>query len=199
MKETKEHIRSISFRLFLQKSFKEVTMQEIVDKTGMSKGAFYHYYKSKEEIFLEVLDSAFSSIINIDYSGFSKDSLYDFYHDYIAFLNRKYVEFQGLYEGSDSFDLNYYSLIFDGIRLFPEFKRKMVDSTRVELDSWRRIVHTARKMGEIESPMNNDQIAMIFINTSGGIGMNDMIAGATEDTTKSMLALWNAFYGQIKK
>ena len=56
MKDTKEHILMIAGQLFLQKSFKEVTMQEIVKETGLSKGAFYHYFTGKDELFLEVLN-----------------------------------------------------------------------------------------------------------------------------------------------
>ncbi|MDR3129397.1 MAG: TetR/AcrR family transcriptional regulator [Tannerellaceae bacterium] len=51
MKEVKEHILKTALTLFLQKSFKEVIMNDIVEKTGMSKGAFYHYYSSKEKVF----------------------------------------------------------------------------------------------------------------------------------------------------
>ncbi|MGD8401904.1 MAG: TetR/AcrR family transcriptional regulator, partial [Bacillota bacterium] len=60
--DSKKHIIDVSFGLFLQKSFKEVTMQEIVAKTGMSKGAFYHYFESKEQLFLEVINHFTSSI-----------------------------------------------------------------------------------------------------------------------------------------
>ena len=53
--KSKEHILITAFSLFLQKSFKEVTMKEIVKETGLSKGAFYHYFESKEQLFLELL------------------------------------------------------------------------------------------------------------------------------------------------
>jgi len=45
MNDTREHILKVAFNLFLLKSYKEVTMAELVEKTGMSKGAFYHYFK----------------------------------------------------------------------------------------------------------------------------------------------------------
>jgi TetR/AcrR family transcriptional repressor of nem operon len=40
MSGAKDHILLTSLKLFLQKSFKEVTMKEIVNKTGLSKGVF---------------------------------------------------------------------------------------------------------------------------------------------------------------
>jgi len=55
MNEAKEHILRTSLLLFLQKSYKEVTMREIVEKTALSKGAFYHYFSSKEQLFKEIV------------------------------------------------------------------------------------------------------------------------------------------------
>ena len=97
MNDTKKHILNVSLLLFLRKSFKEVTMKEIVEKTGMSKGAVYHYFESKEQLFLEVLTDSLDDIL-VDYTKFSKDSLNQFFHDYIdnfcdisAFISCKFL------------------------------------------------------------------------------------------------------------
>lgn len=199
MKDTKEHILKVSFGLFLQKSFKEVTMREIVEKTGMSKGAFYHYFNSKEQIFLEIINNAFSPMLYIDFRKLSCDTLSEFYHDYLAYMNRIYASFQNTVEGGDSFDLNYYALIFDAIRLFPDFKEKMVESTRVELETWVRIIRSAKEKGEISSSMSDDQIAHVFMHTNSGVGMDNIMTGKSENTTKTLLALWDSFYAQIRQ
>src|SRR5690625_1098605 len=89
MKNAKEHILSISFSLFLQKNFKEVTMKEIVEKTGLSKGAFYYYFKSKEQVFEEVIDYFFTEIMQTNFDNFSTDTLKHFYTDVLADLTLK--------------------------------------------------------------------------------------------------------------
>lgn len=197
MKDTRDHIINVSFGLFLQKSYKEVTMKEIVEKTGLSKGAFYHYFDSKEQIYLEIINQAFSSLIYADYSKFSKTSLSDFYHDYIDYLNRVYDLFKRSCNG-DSFDLNYYSLIFDALRLFPEFKEKVIESSIQELDSWSAIIKVARENGEIKSSMSDEEIAGIFVHTNSGIGMSNMMIGKSETTTSILIEQWDSFYLQIK-
>ena len=83
MKESKEHILKVAFYLFLQKGFKEVTMKEIVEKTGLSKGAFYHYFKSKEQLFFEVNDYFLTILAEVHYKQFSQSSLRQFYKDYL--------------------------------------------------------------------------------------------------------------------
>lgn len=200
MNNSKEHIINISFGLFLRKSFKEVTMKEIVEETGMSKGAFYHYFDSKEQLFLEIIDYAFSSVIDIDYSKFSNESLYDFYHSYITYLNdlnNSFMKNSSL--DSSTFDLNYYSIIFDALRLFPDFREKMVKSSQCELEAWKRIVYTSKKTGEIKSSMSDEQVASVFIHTNSGIGMNNIMIGRSDDTANDLLVLWDSFYEELRK
>lgn len=43
--------------LFTKKGFDNTTLQDIMDESGLSKGAIYHYFKSKEDI-IEALNSA---------------------------------------------------------------------------------------------------------------------------------------------
>ncbi|MCD8260962.1 MAG: TetR/AcrR family transcriptional regulator, partial [Bacteroides sp.] len=87
MKETKEYIIQKAFVLFLQKSYKEVTMQDIVKSTGLSKGAFYHYFKSKETVFEEVIRYFYDHIMITDYNDFPTTSLKEFYQTYIRKLH----------------------------------------------------------------------------------------------------------------
>ncbi len=56
MTDTKDHILRTAFSFFIKKSYKAVTMSDLEKATGLTKGAFYHYFKSKEEIYIEVID-----------------------------------------------------------------------------------------------------------------------------------------------
>lgn len=49
--ERREQILSCSMEVFLSKGYHNTTMKEIVASTGLSKGAIYHYFSSKEDIF----------------------------------------------------------------------------------------------------------------------------------------------------
>ncbi len=86
MKDTKEHIIKTSLKLFARKSFKEVTLKEIVDETGLSKGAFYHYFESKEKVFEEVVKHFYNDMIITDYSDFPQISLKAFCRFYLEKL-----------------------------------------------------------------------------------------------------------------
>lgn len=58
--ETVEKILSVAQRLFLEKGYDSTTIQDIVNELdGLSKGAVYHHFKSKEEIMDAVGDRMF--------------------------------------------------------------------------------------------------------------------------------------------
>ena len=57
---TVERILDVSQRLFLEKGYENTTIQDIVDELGgLTKGAIYHHFKSKEEIMDAVGDRMF--------------------------------------------------------------------------------------------------------------------------------------------
>lgn len=197
MKNTREHILNVAFKLFLQKSFKEVTIKEIVEETGLSKGAFYHYFTSKEQLFLELINNVFSSVLDVPYDQFNRESLYHFYIDYINYyvenLNQNNISGEG-----SATNFNYISLIFDAIKLFPDFQERLQESKDVQLNSWKKIIHASREKGEIDSPMSDEQIANMFINSSSGVEMHSIFKGNSEDIGKTLLNLWDSFYEELK-
>jgi AcrR family transcriptional regulator len=54
-KRTIEKILSTSTKLFVEKGYDKTSMQDIVDELGMSKGAIFHHFKSKEDILNAVI------------------------------------------------------------------------------------------------------------------------------------------------
>lgn len=53
--KTKQNIREKAYQLFAEKGFKAVTMKDICDRTGLSRGGLYRHYESTEQIFLEIV------------------------------------------------------------------------------------------------------------------------------------------------
>ncbi len=55
--ETVNRILTTAFRLFMEKGYEHTSVQEIIDNLGgLSKGAIYHHFKSKEDILVAVSD-----------------------------------------------------------------------------------------------------------------------------------------------
>ncbi|WP_101846067.1 TetR/AcrR family transcriptional regulator [Halobacillus sp. Marseille-P3879] len=68
--------------LFGRKGFRETSIQDIVDANGMTKGTFYYYFKSKEDVLVYIHDTFISDLLtkqekinrNIEWS--SREKLY---------------------------------------------------------------------------------------------------------------------------
>lgn len=59
--DTRNNILKVALLLFLEKGYKNVSYQDLVKKTGLSKGAIYHYFASKEELLVSVFDMFFEA------------------------------------------------------------------------------------------------------------------------------------------
>lgn len=55
--ETVNLILDVAFRLFMEKGYEHTSIQDIIDHLGgLSKGAIYHHFKSKEDIMYAVME-----------------------------------------------------------------------------------------------------------------------------------------------
>ncbi len=199
---TKEFILVECLKLFLGKSFKDVTLKEIVETTGLSKGAFYHYFNTKETLFLEVIDKFFTRMLVFDYGSYSKESLYSFYHDHIADLEKVMLKLSDSKTGMDEEsipDFNYLYPLFDALRMIPEYRKKIQEARQYELEQWTRAVERAFESGEIKSSMTGEQLAKMFIFSGNGISLDTIMnRGQITEITGSFITLWDAFYESLK-
>ncbi len=67
----KQHIINTARNLFCQRGYSKITMKDIVEACGISRGGLYLYFDSTHDIFLEVLKQA-----EAEEDGFN-DSFYD--------------------------------------------------------------------------------------------------------------------------
>lgn len=56
MKDTKQDIIKISHDLFLLNWYKNTSIDKIIKEVWISKWAFFHYFKDKKSLFLDVMD-----------------------------------------------------------------------------------------------------------------------------------------------
>ena len=61
-KQTVEKILSTSAALFMEKGYDKTSMQDIVNALGMSKGAIFHHFKSKEDVLNAVMEEQFRQV-----------------------------------------------------------------------------------------------------------------------------------------
>lgn len=61
--ETINQILTVALNLFMQKGYEQTSIQDIINELGgLTKGAIYHHFKSKEEILQAVTDHLFQGV-----------------------------------------------------------------------------------------------------------------------------------------
>lgn len=61
--DKKDRLLSVCEKLFLEKGYDETSVDDILTASGYSKGGFYHYFKSKDEVLSEIFDRLFKKIV----------------------------------------------------------------------------------------------------------------------------------------
>lgn len=199
MNSTREIILQKAFGLFLQHGYDNVSMAILQKETGLSRGALYHHFKSKEQIFIEVIETFYIMTPTTTSKPLNITTLDGFYHDYLAHISMVFKMLRVNMNGASSVnDCNFFSLGLDAMRRYPGFKEKIRIINKEIHKIWVSVIKTAREKGEIKSVMKDEQIADFFIYSNGGIGMQYTIEGRGIEAEGELLQLWDGFYQQIK-
>ena len=57
--KTKQYILETAMRLFFEMGLENVNIEDVVKEVGVTRGAFYHYFKSREELIASVMYKSF--------------------------------------------------------------------------------------------------------------------------------------------
>ncbi|WP_185767154.1 TetR/AcrR family transcriptional regulator [Niallia circulans] len=62
MNNRKKHVLNKAHELFIEKGFQATSIQEILDSSGISKGTFYNYFSSKNELLISIFKEIYSEL-----------------------------------------------------------------------------------------------------------------------------------------
>ena len=54
--KSKNRIMDAALQVFVSKGYSDTRMDDIVEMSGLSKGAIYHHYKSKKDLFISLIE-----------------------------------------------------------------------------------------------------------------------------------------------
>lgn len=176
--KTKEHILNTAFKLFLQKSYREVTMQELQESAKMSRGGLYHHFKNKEEIFLATVKKFFFSMMEepLDMAAMEGRSFMENFQAYLTYkqdMMNKMLKHTGLEE----LDSNYFMLVFQTIQYFPETKVELRQQVVQETKNWAQIIEIAQQKGEIKQDLHPSTLAQHIYYLLDGLEMHLVMMG----------------------
>ncbi len=142
--ETKRKIYNSAIAMIEKKGFENITIQDINSHAGVSVGTFYHYYKSKEDVFFELYRTADEyfedKVFPVIYSGeFTAN-------ERILLFFRSYARFN-IENG-----LEYVSQLYNTKNKF------FISRNRYMLDLLIRIIQEGQKKNEIKTELDPEEI-----------------------------------------
>ena len=136
--KSKNRIMDAALQVFVSKGYSDTRMDDIVDMSGLSKGAIYHHYKSKKDLFISLIEHwenfSFPNIFDKDLDKISSaDALRAIVNDIvITFKKNKHVflaelEFWSLANHDEDVRLKTKSLYVKLLNLFKNIIKKGID------------------------------------------------------------------------
>ena len=192
MADGKTRILESSLNVFLAKGYEAASMMDLVRASGLSKGAFYHYFPSKEVLFRAIVDHVF-----FDYFRDGRGEPDDLpavveaqWKDYCALLD-------DLSDRIDDIAL-YYRFLFTVFAMFPDLKdaagRKADEARRRLEDGFRRY----QDLGKIDAALDPRLLADQIVALIEGQGML-LALQSGEQRAERFRELTETFLGLVVK
>ena len=195
MDNTKDYIIDEAFKLFLNHSYEAVSISEISKAIGFTKGALYHHFKNKEELFKSVVDKYL--IIPEVIADTDTISLYEFIHLSISHTEKT---IRTLFGSSMVYSpINYLSLFTDAFRHYPGYVESKGTFINNEIGKTRKVLENAIRTGEIKNDVNPSLIATNFFSINMGLAGNMVRNNSTEEAIALLKEQIWEFYKLLKK
>lgn len=122
MMNTKEKIILVAYKAFINSGFHNTSMQQLVALSGLSKGAFYHYFKNKEALYEAVINQYFLSFYKAaDWETYRNMHLST--DEIQQEIHRFYLNFIPQILAITTHGMSaYYIMYFEAFTLLPHFK-----------------------------------------------------------------------------
>lgn len=192
---TKERILEEAFKLFLNNNFEKVSISDLEHAVGKTRGAIFYFFKNKEEIFNQVIDTFIIKTQN-PHEKFNVDeniSLEQFIFQYINGINRTMARMLSL--SVVNIYQQYFSLYLQASRIYPNFSEIMTRNSLEEINLWEKVIRQAIHTKEIKD-INTRHYATLFRSCFIGLAFDRCLCYGLN--TEELFAIYQDIYHQIK-
>jgi AcrR family transcriptional regulator len=194
MNDTRDYIIDQAYRLFLSKSYEAVTISDISKSIGFTKGALYHHFLNKEELFKAVIDK----YLRIFGLGDLKENITLVEYIQVTIEHIKQIVYSICVDDRPFVPVDYLSLVIDAFRHYPSFTDNTERLFNTEIEKIKFVLDQAIKSKEIRSDINTSVMAVNFFAISIGIIVNFFKKNLSESAFETFQSQMNEFYKILK-
>lgn len=187
-----------AFKLFFQKGYKEVTMSQLVKETGLSKGAFYHYFSSKEDLYKHTMEMFLDHYLKSFSIEFQDDltlreNLKALFEQFSPISNQMNTSTE---ESSEA--LSNYLIFLQGLMRKEQFRHRLEEYNlqfTKEFSGW---IIKCQDRGEIRADLNPKVLAKHLTSLMKGIGVLHAFVDQSEPVQVTFEKIIDQFFNLIE-
>jgi AcrR family transcriptional regulator len=171
MSTLKQHILTSALELFLKHGYAAVSVNQIVNKAGVSKGGFYHHFKSKEELLVIFFDlwlnkDVYSLIDFLKSSRLStKEKVERIFAHFVPRKDQALDLFENRVYGEDVYSL----LVLEGINRSEVLKQKARQAFDDLIREYEKLLRAGKRRGDIKEDVTVHSAALSLVTMHEGL------------------------------
>ncbi len=151
-RNTKGKIINAAWDLFYEQGYEDTTVEEIIEKSGTSKGSFYHYFEGKDALL-----GSLSYIFDEEYMKLAEnfpEGMSNF--EKLLYLNRELFTII-----EDRIDIDLLTRLYS-TQLITKGEKHLLDNKRYYYKLLRKLVSDGQKEGELTLEMTVNEIVRLY-------------------------------------
>ncbi len=151
-RNTKGKIINAAWDLFYEQGYENTTVEEIIDKSGTSKGSFYHYFEGKDALL-----GSLSYIFDEEYLKLSEsmDENMTSYEKLLYLNSRLFAVIE------DRIDIELLTRLYS-TQLITKGEKHLLDNKRIYYKLLKKIVMEGQERGELTREMTVSEIVKLY-------------------------------------
>lgn len=165
---TKTNIINAALRLFVTRGYNSVSLIDVANEVGITKGGIYHYFSSKDALLqtsmhylLERLEAQYTELLSDKYS--TKEVLNALLVE--RTLERYAKDLLGV-EGDGRVDCIHF--VIEIMSKFPDIQERMEQGRIVVCELLAKKLEAAAAQGEVKHGLDSDALAAVIMATASG-------------------------------
>ena len=189
---TKENIIIAALRLFLMRGYKSVSLIDVANEVGITKGGIYHYFSSKDDLLhvslhflFDRFEAKYANLL--DEQNPLKTVLYSLMVDRTAERHIK-----ELLQAEGECTLDYADFAITAMRKFPDIQKRIEHSYVAICESLSKRIDSAMETGELKSSFDSFALAasiLALVNGQNSLGSHFQSPAIRQRMLESVLRM----------
>lgn len=169
MAELRDEIVKKSFLQFLNRGYKATSLKDLEQATGLTKGAFYYYFKDKQEILEAGIERYFSVMREETDEDVERVASLREYIDLVIRNKEEGADLSQKLFGCFVLEVLFFQLVLEVASLFPGFRERIYTLSKMRLTRWEHVILKAKQSGEIRETLDTSALARNLISVSSSM------------------------------